>query len=385
MKFDKKVCLKLFGGAMLLFICIHYWEKAMKLLGLFLESSMPLLVGFAIAYVLNILMSFYEKHYFKKFSDAKAVKLSRRAVCLTSAILTLIAITALIIWLVIPELALCLRFLIAEIPSLVQKLMSNSMLKDILSEDTLSALSGLEWNSYITKAAEYFVSGFSSIAGTVFSAVSSVFTGVFNALISIIFAIYILLSRDRLKEQCRRLINCYAKDKWKNKAMHLLSVTDKSFHSFIVGQCIEAVILGVLCTIGMLIFGFPYATMIGALVGFTALVPIAGAFIGAGAGAVMILTVSPVKALLFIVFIVVLQQLEENLIYPKVVGKSVGLPSIWVLAAITVGGGLMGIMGMLVAVPIVSAAYKLLREDVEKREEAAITTEPISEENAKPE
>ena len=140
-----------------------------------------------------------------------------------------------------------------------------------------------------------------------------------------------------------------------------------SFHRFIVGQCTEAVVLGVLCIIGMWIFRFPYAMMIGVLIGFTALIPIAGAYIGAGVGAFMILTESPLKSLLFLVFIVILQQLEGNLIYPRVVGSSIGLPGIWVLAAITIGGGLMGIPGMLLAVPIMATLYRLLRDDMHKR------------------
>ena len=147
--------------------------------------------------------------------------------------------------------------------------------------------------------------------------------------------------------------------------MHYVSgILNSCFRSFIVGQCIEAVIIGVLCTIGMLIFRFPYATMVGALIGFTALIPVAGAYIGAIVGALMILSVSPIKALLFLIFIIVLQQLEDNIVYPKVVGSSIGLPGIWVLAAITVGGGVMGIAGMLLGVPLFAAAYRLLKDDV---------------------
>lgn len=371
MKFDTKTCLRIVGCGLLLFLCIHYWEKAMRLLSLFLNASMPIFTGLAIAYVLNILMSFYEKHYFPKHTNKKIIIKSRRAVCLITALLTLAAIITFVVWLVIPELILCLKFLVAEIPKLAQTLISNEFIAKILPEETLTELSEVEWRSYISKAAEYVASGFTNFAGTVFSAIASVFSRLFNALISFIFAIYLLLAKDKLKCQCSRLINCYVHGKWKDRGMHFVSVLNKSFHRFIVGQCIEAVILGVLCTIGMLIFGFPYATMIGALIGFTALVPIAGAFIGAGIGAVMIFTVSPVKAVLFILFIIVLQQLEENLIYPKVVGKSVGLPSLWVLAAITVGGSIMGIMGMLIGVPITSAIYKLVREDVQNREKLA--------------
>ncbi|MBQ8401314.1 MAG: AI-2E family transporter, partial [Clostridia bacterium] len=140
------------------------------------------------------------------------------------------------------------------------------------------------------------------------------------------------------------------------------------FHKYIVGQCTEAVILGLLCTIGMLLFQFPYASMIGALIAFTALIPIAGAYIGAGVGAFMILTVSPIKAVFFLIFIVVLQQLEGNIIYPRVVGSSIGLPGIWVLSAVTIGGGIMGIAGMLLGVPLTAALYRMLQEDLHRRE-----------------
>ncbi|WP_277215231.1 AI-2E family transporter [Pseudoflavonifractor capillosus] len=150
---------------------------------------------------------------------------------------------------------------------------------------------------------------------------------------------------------------------------------NECFHKYIVGQCTEALILGGLCTLGMLILQLPYATMTGAVIAFTALIPVAGAYIGAGVGAFMILTVSPVKAIIFLIFIVILQQLEGNLIYPRVVGSSMGLPGIWVLAAVTVGGGVMGIPGMLLCVPLAAAFYKLLREDVNRipsKEEAVI-------------
>lgn len=147
---------------------------------------------------------------------------------------------------------------------------------------------------------------------------------------------------------------------------YVLSVLNDSFHKYIVGQCTEAVILGVLCTIGMLILGLPYATMIGALIALTALIPVAGAYIGAGVGAFMVLTVSPIQAVIFLVYIVILQQLEGNLIYPRVVGSSMGLPAIWVLVAVTIGGGVMGIPGMLLGVPLAATFYRLIRDDVKK-------------------
>ena len=173
-----------------------------------------------------------------------------------------------------------------------------------------------------------------------------------------------VLSGDDISELTERNVEILRK---LTPPTDVAAIFDDCFHRYIVGQCLEAVILGVLCIIGMLLLRMPYATMIGTLVGFTALIPIAGAWIGTGIGVFMILTVSPVKALIFLIFILILQQLENNLIYPKVVGSSMGLPGIWVLAAVTVGGGVMGIPGMVLWVPLTAAFYRLIREDVQKK------------------
>ena len=162
-------------------------------------------------------------------------------------------------------------------------------------------------------------------------------------------------------------MRCYLSEKIWGRVEYFLDVLNDCFHRYIVGQCTEAVILGALCAVGMGLLRLPYAMMIGALVAFTALIPVAGAYIGAGVGAFMILTVDPFKALVFIVFLVILQQLEGNLIYPKVVGSSMGLPGIWVLAAVTVGGGIAGVLGMLIGVPLAATFYRILRDDVKKR------------------
>jgi predicted PurR-regulated permease PerM len=198
--------------------------------------------------------------------------------------------------------------------------------------------------------------------------VTSVFSVIITAFLGVIFAVYILASKDKLREQANRLMACYLKDKHISGIRYVLGVFDGCFHSYIVGQCLEALILGALCTVGMLLLRMPYATMIGALMAFTALIPIAGAWIGAGVGAFMILTVSPVKALIFLVFILVLQQIEGNLIYPKVVGSSIGLPGIWVLVAVTVGGGIFGVPGMLFGVPLSATVYRLVGNHVRKKE-----------------
>ena len=189
---------------------------------------------------------------------------------------------------------------------------------------------------------------------------------------SFIFALYLLVGKERLGRQFQSLTEVYLKEHTRNRLMYVLSTAHDTFTKFFVGQFTEAIIIGVLCTVGMWILRFPYATMIGVLIGATALLPVVGAYLGAFIGAFMILTVNPVQAIGFLVFIVVLQQLEGNLIYPRVVGSSVGLPGIWVLAAVTVGGGFGGVAGMLLAVPATATIYRLLQADVRRKK--AIST-----------
>ena len=372
MRPDWKTCFRICASVFALYLCIFYWESLSKLLGTLLSALSPLILGLVIAYVLNILMSFYEGHYFPKSRRPGVVK-SRTVVCLLAAILTLLAIVALVIGLVVPELVSCIKVLIESVEPAVEKLLDSQWIAQLLPADLLQKLEAVNWNDTIQKVVKFVGSGLGSAAGAVFATVSSVVSSVVNVFLAVIFAVYLLLSRDKLQQQGRRMLACYLPHKANQKLLHWLQVFNDCFHRYIVGQCLEAVILGALCILGMTIFGFPYAMMIGTLIGFTALIPIAGAYIGAGVGAVMILTESPLKALLFLLFIVVLQQLEGNLIYPKVVGSSIGLPALWVLAAVTVGGGLMGILGMLLGVPIAAALYRLLREDVLRRENQAKT------------
>lgn len=370
MKLDWKTCFRICASVFVLYLCIFYWESLAGLISMFLSALSPIILGLVIAYVLNILMSFYEKHYFPKQKSKTAVAKSRTIVCLLVAILTLCAIVAMVVGLVVPELVSCVKFLLAEVEPALDRLLSAPWLAQLLPAELLQKLDAIDWNDTIQKIVKLVGSGLGSAAGAVVATVTSVFSSLVNLLLSMIFAIYLLLGRDKLQNQGRRMLKCYLPQKLTQKVLHWLSVFNDCFHKYIVGQCLEAVILGVLCIFGMTIFRFPYAMMIGTLIGFTALIPIAGAYIGAGVGAVMILTQSPVKALLFLLFIVVLQQLEGNLIYPKVVGGSIGLPALWVLAAVTVGGSLAGIVGMLLGVPIAAALYRLLREDMLKREKS---------------
>lgn len=365
MKVDWKTCARVGISAFLLYLCITYWPAFTALFDRLLQAATPLLMGCVLAYAINILMTFYEAHYFPQ-SKASALIKSRRPVCMLAAFLTLSVLLTFIVKLVVPELVSCVKLLVGQVPSAIDDLLAWLETKNIVPENILASLQTVDWRARAQQMISILTSGISSVMGAAVSAAFSVFSGAITALLALIFSIYLLMGKEKLGNQIHRLMLRYVKPGIYTKIRYVLSVLNDSFHKYIVGQCTEAVILGALCTAGMLVLNLPYATMTGAVIAFTALIPVAGAYIGAGVGAFMILTVSPVKAVIFLIFIVVLQQLEGNLIYPRVVGSSLGLPAIWVLTAVTIGGGLMGIPGMLLCVPLASALYRLIKEDVNR-------------------
>ena len=227
--------------------------------------------------------------------------------------------------------------------------------------------SKINWDSIVNKGVEFMKKGLGSVLSSTVMVASNIIGGVVNLFVAIIFSFYILSQKEKLSDQIKRIMKAYLKVKIYNRIMVVATLAGRNFSSFITGQCMEAVILGSMFVICMAIFGFPYAVLVGVLIAFTALIPIVGAFIGCFVGAFLIMVDDPIKAIWFLVLFIILQQIEGNFIYPHVVGSSVGLPSIWVLAAVTIGGSLMGIVGMLIFIPIVSTFYSLLREDVNKR------------------
>ncbi len=363
MKIEWKNCLKIGISIFILYLCIYYWKSAAAGLSVLASSSMPLILGATIAYVVNILMKFYENHYFRK-SSKSIVQKSRRPVCMVAAFLTLAAIIALVIGLVVPQLVSCVRVLISGAPYAMDFLLKTAEKYNIVPENILDSLAGIDWKARIGEMITAVGNGLGSVMDNLVKMLTSIFSGIVSGLIGFIFACYLLLSKDKLKNQINRIMDHYLKEKIVKKIDYVVRIFDDCFHNYIVGQCTEAVILGALCTVGMLLLRLPYASMIGALVAFTALIPVAGAYIGAAAGAFMILTDSPIKALVFLIFLVILQQIEGNVIYPKVVGSSVGLPAMWVLAAVTVGGGLMGVVGMVFAVPAAAGIYRMICDDI---------------------
>lgn len=367
-RIETKTIVKIAAAVFILFLAINYWSNISGIIGKILSAAMPLLIGCVVAYPLNILMSFYERHFFVR-SKKPFLNKARTPLCLLLAVLTLLAIIALVTALVVPQLVSCGKLLAAEVPGAVETLFDYIQKKDILSSDMIDKLASIDWQSKMQQILSTVFSGISNIANLVIATVTSVVSGIATAFVAIIFSVYLLVGKQRLASQCRRIMRRYISEEKCVKINHVLEVINNSFHRFIVGQCTEAVILGVLCALGMLIFRLPYAPMIGAVIAFTALIPIVGAFIGGAVGVFLIAMESPMQALIFVVFLIVLQQLEGNLIYPRVVGSSIGLPGIWVLAAVTVGGGVFGIFGMLLAVPLAASAYRLLREHINMKPE----------------
>ncbi len=367
--FGFKTCLKIAGAIFCLYLAIHYWPGISAFLGALLSAAAPLAIGFFIAYILNMIMSFYERVLFftakKKF--ALAVK---RPVSLLLSFISLGAVISIVVGLILPQLVSCIQLIIGLIPGAIDKGIDLIGKYHLLSDEILATLDAIDWKRRVEQLLSLVTNGVSGVVNLVISTVTGLISGAITAFISIIFAVYLLFSKETLKKQGCRLCRHYLPENFRKNLFYVVGTVNETFRRYIIGQCAEAVILGMLCAVGMMILSLPYAAMISTLIAFTALVPIAGAYIGAGVGAFMILTISPVKALIFLIFIIILQQLEGNLIYPRVVGSSLGLPGIWVLAAITIGGGIAGIGGMLLGVPLTASLYRLVNNHMDKKEAA---------------
>lgn len=358
------------------------WQGILWVLGIF----SPIYVGLILAFVLNLPMRGLErlwnkcdlgirslcKKKKKSQAEVQVGKISgvlRRPFCLLAAILIILFILAAVIALVIPELGKAVMLIVNGVPDYFDRVKVWALKyanEYPVVYETIADLN-INWEGTGTKLLSLIGSGTLNFVGTTFMSVVNALGGIIDFVISLIFAVYVLLNKETLSGQIEKVLDAYLPDKMKNDILHVAGTSHGIFCAFVTGQCIEAVILGSLCAIGMVIFRFPYAAMIGVLVGVTALIPVVGAFIGAGVGAFLILMIDPLQALMFLLYIVILQQIEGNVIYPKVVGTSVGLPAMWVLAAVTVGGGIGGVVGMLFSVPTVSVIYTLLREKVAKR------------------
>ena len=355
-------------GLILLILCVKYSDGILEFIGLLSSLITPLLLGCVIAYILNILVTQIERiPCFRK--EGTIFYKIRRPVSILGSLTIVLAIAVLVILIVIPQLVQAIGVIVQEIPAVVSEITAwlSSSDRDWPQLQKFLESLNVNWPQILQKAASYLTNGLSSVFSSTVYILGTISSMVVTAVVALIFSIYILSGKEKLFHQFQTLARTYLKEKIYTKVGLVLETAHATFTKFIVGQCTEAVILGSLCTIGMLLFRFPYATMVGTLIGATALLPVVGAYLGAAVGAFMIFTVNPLQAIGFLIFIAILQQLEGNLIYPRVVGSSVGLPGIWVLAAVTVGGGLGGIIGMLLAVPVTATLYKLLQKDVQKK------------------
>jgi predicted PurR-regulated permease PerM len=361
----KRIVLLVIGA---IFLCwgIFNYHLLIKLIKLIYGLVFPFILGGAIAFILNLPMRSVEKVLMKLFTTKKSTpKLSR--VRPFSIIITLIVVMGVIsgiIGIIIPLTGETLISVRDEVPRFViscQRFLQKLSLEMPDLATLLNELS-IDWVTIVTKLSKFLSDlGTAALSSSVYLA-TGVFSGIVNFILAFIFSLYLLADKEKLSKTCTNILDIYVKEKIKNPLLKFLTISNKIFSDFISGQCIEAVILGVLVYIAMLIFGFPYAELISVLVAVTALIPIFGAFIAGALGAVLIMIQSPVKALWFILLFFIIQQLEGNLIYPRVVGGKLGIPPILVLVAVTLGGGCFGIAGVLIFIPLFGVAYTLFTE-----------------------
>jgi len=340
----------------------------------------PFLIGALIAFILNLPMRSIEKHLFGKAKSEIWLKV-KRPVSIMLSIVLILGLLTLIAFAVIPQVVTTAEMIPDKISAFwhstldwLEALLAKYPKETEMVMVELNKLSEMkiDWQALIIQIKDFFFNGFGgSFIKNIFSITGKIGVGIFNTVIAIIFSIYILAQKEKLCMQGKRILSAFLSEKAYRKTAKVISVLMRNTSNFIAGQCIEAVILGLLTMLAMTIFkpvfGFDYTLLIGVLVAFTALIPVVGGFIGCGIGAFLFLMDNPMTALWFIVLFLVVQQIEGNLIYPYVVGNTVGLPSMWILAAITVGGSVMGIAGMLFFIPLFSTAYMLLRDEVNER------------------
>lgn len=337
----------------------------------------PFLLGAALAFVLNVPMRFLEKRVLCGMDRVGLAKLKRPIALLLTLALTLLVVY-LVMSLVVPEVAATIETLIRAVPAFAQKL--NEWLAQYEVEigsflnEQIKLPTGEEMQAQMGRMLDIALKGV-AFSGSV---IGSAYQSILSMFFVVMFIIYFLLGKERLASQFKRLLQAYMKPEHYEGVLKVASLSQKTFSSFITGQCLEALILGVMFFIVLTLFRMPYVLLISVFIAVTALIPVVGAWMGCLVGAFLILVNDPMQALAFVAVFLVVQQLEGNIVYPRVMGNAIGLPSIWVLFAVVLGEGLMGILGMLLFIPLMSVAYKLLAEAVEQRLKAR-TADPLNE------
>lgn len=350
--------------ALVIFALVNF-SKIFTFLGKVISIFSPFLLGIILAFVLNVLNNFIEKKIFGKIKPSKVWNKVKRPLCITLSLILVFLTIFFVMNLLIPQLKNSASLFTDTLPAYKEDIIGILNKFDV-DESTVNKVG--EYLDNFGKVITDYIKGNSKDVITVTTEVAtSVVNIISKGIITLVFAIYMIAQKETLSRQINKVMKAYLKPKTINKINTVGTLANKTFSNFVTGQCLEALIFGSLVFVGMLIFRFPYASTIGVLLGFTALIPIFGAFIGTAVGFILIMMVSPVKAILFVVFIIVLQQIEGNLIYPRVVGKSIGLPGMWVLLSVTVGGSIGGILGMLIATPLCSLLYALFTKMVNDR------------------
>ncbi|MFK8242747.1 MULTISPECIES: AI-2E family transporter [unclassified Facklamia] len=369
MAYNRKQVIGLGVFLVICFIIVRYWSIAESLLVTIFNASKPFFAGAMIAYIVNILLVGYES-LFERFIKMPKLLKFKRGLSLLLAYSTFIVVIAILLGIVIPELIGAIQSLLSIDPSKFQELFAkvekNETIQQVLK--LLQSENGgrMDIASTVTNYIQQMLSTLGNLLLNILTSATGIFSAVFNVFMSIVFSIYLLTGKEKIAAESERLILAYI-PKLYRLIVGILSVFDNSFRGFFVSQSLEAVILGCMCMLGMWLLRLPYATTVGILVGSSAFIPVIGAYIGAGLGTFLIFTQSPSQALIFLIYIIVLQQFEGNVIFPRVVGGKVGLPAMWVLVSITIGGALLGLVGMLVAVPIAAALYRLLKANINHR------------------
>ena len=351
------------------FLVVALWkfDVVLGVLKTIWDIIFPFVLGGAIAFLTNVPMSFLEKKIFENVKKKnKIVRKLKRPISLILTIVLVVGVIALVMFGVIPQLTRTMGTLVTSINDFIPQMQSwigeffhnNQEIMNLVDQIEFDPDQAIKWGISLLG------NGAGNMMNTTMSAVGSIVSGVATFFIAFSFSCYILFQKEKLHIQIRKVFFAFLPKEKAEAFLRICSLTYRTFANFLTGQCLEAIILGCMFCVTLSILRMPYALLIGVLIAFTALVPIFGAFIGCAVGSFLIFMVSPKQAILFIIVFLVLQQIEGNLIYPHVVGESVGLPSIWVLAAVTIGGNLMGIVGMLVFIPLLSVLYTIFREFV---------------------
>ncbi|MBM6697448.1 AI-2E family transporter [Streptococcus alactolyticus] len=368
MKFEKKQVYYVVFAFIICYAIQAYWHSGAALVDTIYQASIPFMIGAGIAYIVNIVMSAYESLY-DRFLTHPILQKIKRSITMVLAYLTFIFVIFWLFSIVLPDLIVSINSLLridtSGFSHFIKEISDNSVIKESLNY--FGSLSDI--TTTLSDYSRQFLNQVLSVLTGVLTSVSTIASTVLNIFVSLVFSIYILASKEELGRQFNVLMDTYI-SKYADGIRYVFGILHLRFHGFFVGQTIEAVILGTLTTLGMFLLDFPYAATIGILVAFFSLIPIVGAYIGATIGFILIATHSVSQAFFFLIYLVILQQFEGNVIYPRVVGGSIGLPGMWVLMAITIGGALWGVLGMIVAVPIAASLYQMIKDNVAKRQQA---------------